>query len=141
MTEPTPEQITAALTSGPLADELLARANNPGRTYTSDEVADMLRSHRMLARMRERLGNRGLDSYIQEATDYETLRDHIIDKLNPSDDDAAEVSILCAAIDQAVGYIEAQPCTCPAGTFEDYGDPCPRCWALMRRENKPMDNS
>jgi hypothetical protein len=32
------ETVTAALTSGPIAEELAARAENPGKTYTAEEL-------------------------------------------------------------------------------------------------------
>lgn len=43
------EIITAALTSGPLADELTRRAREGGRTYTSQEVAEMVEDHQWSA--------------------------------------------------------------------------------------------
>lgn len=68
------------------------------------------------------------------ADDYETLRDLVIDLLNPSDGDDGEVFILSNAITYAVTFIEQQPCTCTPAQVEDY-DPCRRCSVLGRLGN------
>lgn len=65
------------------------------------------------------------------ADDYETLRDLIIEKLNPPDDDIGEVAVLGSAIEAAVTFIERQPCTCTPEMVEDW-DPCRRCDVLGR---------
>lgn len=65
------------------------------------------------------------------ADDYETLRDVVIDLLNPRDDDIGEVAILQQAIESATGFIIAQPCECTPERIEDY-DPCRRCDVLGR---------
>lgn len=65
-------------------------------------------------------------------TEYELLRDAVIEHLNPPDDDAAEVSILIDAIEQAASYIESQPCTCTPEQIDEYGEACARCTALGR---------
>ena len=43
MDSPSNEEITAALTDGPLAEELVRRAQTPGDVHTSDEVAAKIR--------------------------------------------------------------------------------------------------
>lgn len=73
------------------------------------------------------------------AEDYEVLRDHIIEQLNPHDDDTSELTIMCDAVTGAVAYIESQPCTCTRGASENHNDPCNRCAVLGRRENKRIE--
>lgn len=71
-----------------------------------------------------------------DGEDYVVLRDHLVDLLNPPDDDAAEVSILIKAVVRAVRWIEQQPCVCPGGNAElDYDEACERCAALGRSRN------
>lgn len=71
-----------------------------------------------------------------DAQDYWTLRDQVIDKLNPPDEDVAEIDIMCRAVDRAAAYIEAIPCTCPPGAASRElpmgDDPCGRCTVLGR---------
>jgi hypothetical protein len=45
MDEIDPRTVTAALTSGPIAEELAARAENPGKTYTATEVQRLITEH------------------------------------------------------------------------------------------------
>lgn len=69
-----------------------------------------------------------------DAQDYWTLRDHVIDRLNPPDGETSEVHGMCTAIDRAAAFIETIPCTCPPGAADPmvYDDPCDRCAALGR---------
>lgn len=76
------------------------------------------------------LKGRGISPFVEESEDYSTLHDHILNKLNPPDDDVPEVSNLCTAIDRAVEFIESQPCTCPEGAYDNFDKPCQRCWVL-----------
>lgn len=69
--------------------------------------------------------------HADDAHDYRALADHVIEHLNPADDDIAELAIACDAIDEAVEFIEAQPCSCSSDA-EDEGDPCRRCLVLGR---------
>ena len=65
---------------------------------------------------------------------YGMLRD-AIERLNPRDDDVAEVALLIAAINRVAEFAESLPCTCPpnAGPLSDWGvNPCARCAALGR---------
>lgn len=73
-----------------------------------------------------------------DAQDYWTLRDHVIDQLNPPDEDMSEIYIMCTAIDRAADYIAATPCTCPPEAADPmvYDDPCDRCAALGRRADE-----
>lgn len=76
--------------------------------------------------------------------DYETYRmlaDAVFDKLNPHDQDIAEVAIAIAAVEYAAAYIEAQPCTCApnAGPPDFDVDPCDRCSALGRARDVRLD--
>lgn len=61
-----------------------------------------------------------------DITQYEELRDHIVERLNPPDDDIAEIAIMLDAVGRAADYIESQPCAC------DDEEPCGRCFALGR---------
>jgi hypothetical protein len=67
-----------------------------------------------------------------DARDYWTLRDLIIDKLNPPDSDFAEIHIMCTAIEDATALIEAIPCVCTEAAASGEDDPCPRCQVLGR---------
>lgn len=68
--------------------------------------------------------------------EYRDLAEHVIEKLNPSDDDVSEYSILAKAIDRITEYVESQPCTCPPGTADYEADACPRCLVLGRRVDR-----
>lgn len=67
-----------------------------------------------------------------DARDYWTLRDLIIDRLNPPDSDFAEIHIMCTAIEDAAELIESIPCACTPAARLGEDDPCPRCQALGR---------
>ena len=66
-----------------------------------------------------------------EPTEYEDLRDYVIERFNPPDDDIAEPAIMRDAVGRAADLIESLPCTCPTD-FDSYGDACGRCYALGR---------
>lgn len=76
----------------------------------------------------------------EDAEDYHFLAEHMLQKLNPRDDDIALVAILCASVDRVVEFVEAQPCAC-LPDVEDTWESCRRCWALRRRADKPLDPS
>ena len=67
-----------------------------------------------------------------DARDYWTLRDLIIDRLNPPDSDYAEIHIMCEAVRRAAELIEAIPCACTEAAASGEDDPCPRCQVLGR---------
>jgi hypothetical protein len=69
--------------------------------------------------------------------EYRMLADKVGAALNPPDGDEAEVSLLMTAVEQAQEYIAAQPCTCTLEMVADW-DACPRCRALGRRDDKPV---
>lgn len=71
------------------------------------------------------------DELVGAAQDYLTLRDLILGRLNPRDDDVAEGEIMRIALLSACEFIEAQPCTCTPAGVEDY-QACPRCDVLGR---------
>jgi hypothetical protein len=73
-----------------------------------------------------------------EPTDYEYLRDEIINLLNPADDDMAEPWIMVCALQFAVEFIQRQLCICTPERVEDH-DACPRCRALGRLDNKRVE--
>jgi hypothetical protein len=72
------------------------------------------------------------------ADDYETLRDLVIDLLNPPDGDDGEAFILSNAITAAARFVEEQPCVCTPDQIEDF-DPCRRCSVLGRLGNTRVD--
>ena len=67
--------------------------------------------------------------------DYRLLADGVIEHLNPSDGDEAEVYLCRQAVERAAAFIESLPCTCKPG-FDD--DPCGRCAALGQRHGEPV---
>jgi hypothetical protein len=73
--------------------------------------------------------------------DWRLLADTICDLFNPPDDDVAEEAIVLAAVQRAADYIVSLPCTCvPGAGPPDYDeDPCGRCQALGRAQDKPLD--
>jgi hypothetical protein len=75
---------------------------------------------------------------MEQDTDYEFVRDLLIEEFNPPDDDIAEPAVMADAIKRAAEYIAGQPCTCTPAMVEDY-DSCPRCRALGRRADRRID--
>lgn len=71
--------------------------------------------------------------------DYRSLADHVIDKLNPRDGEESELYLCEEAITIIADYVNSLPCTCAPGAFEHYVDPCGRCYALGRAENKEVE--
>lgn len=74
--------------------------------------------------------------------DYELLRDCVIDRLNPRDDDIGEPALMVEAIEFAARFIEEQAaCACPTDAGEpSWGSPpCLRCQALGRVHNERID--
>lgn len=69
------------------------------------------------------------DELVSYASDYFLLRDVVINRLNPRDDDASEVSVLMCWIEHVANTLEAMPCTCTPAMVED-NSACPRCDAL-----------
>jgi hypothetical protein len=67
---------------------------------------------------------------IDAAKAYIELRNAIIERLNPRDDDVAEPAIMLSAIFDAADALEASGCRCPVDV-EEVG-PCDRCQALGR---------
>ena len=53
--------------------------------------------------------------------DYRLLADTVIEKLNPSDGDEAEVAICVDAIERIAAYVASLPCICTL-TGEEPGD-------------------
>jgi hypothetical protein len=72
------------------------------------------------------------------ADDYETLRDLVIDLLNPPDGDDGEAFILSNAITAAARFVDEQPCACTPERIEDC-DPCRRCSILGRLGNTRVE--
>lgn len=72
------------------------------------------------------------------ADDYETIRDRVIELLNPPDGDDGEAFILENAIAAAARFVEEQPCRCTPAMIDDY-DPCRRCSVLGRLGNARVD--
>lgn len=77
------------------------------------------------------------DTHPEDAEGYGLLRDTIIDRLNPRDDDVAEVAILTRAVGDAAAFIEKQKCFCK--TWDADHDPCDRCRALGRLADVRVD--
>lgn len=73
----------------------------------------------------------------EDAEGYGLLRDTIIDRLNPRDDDVAEVAILARAVTDATTFIEKQKCFCR--TWNADHDPCDRCSVLGRLADERVD--
>jgi len=63
--------------------------------------------------------------------DYRMLADVVIEELNPSDSDDAEVSICINAVRRIAAYVRTLPCQCASGDDEM---PCARCQVLGTRE-------
>jgi hypothetical protein len=78
------------------------------------------------------------EPYGMNRCDYRFLADAVADAFNPPDNDAAEVSIMVDAVARAREYIAGQPCTCTPAMIEDR-EPCPRCTALGRLDDKPLE--
>ncbi len=57
-------------------------------------------------------------------------------RLNPPDDDADYISIQLRVLQDAIAYVEAQPCSCPADPDDDA---CGRCHVLGRRSDRRVD--
>lgn len=77
-----------------------------------------------------------------DQSDYELLRDVIIEAFNPPDDDRAEVSIMSDAIAQAVKFIRNLDCDCDPRKhlFEDGADvACMRCQVLGRFKDEEIE--
>ena len=74
-----------------------------------------------------------------DAAAYVLLRDEIIARFNPRDDDIAEEAIMMEAIGNAADFILGFPCLCTPGviTFDD--QPCRRCSVLGMRMNQRED--
>lgn len=91
------------------------------------------------------------DQRSDDEVDHDAYVAAIIHAFNPPDDDASQVSVLLAAIDQAFAFIVGQPCTCPVGTVgtdidrfdstitDYYGLWCRRCQALGRSNDKRIE--
>lgn len=74
-----------------------------------------------------------------DESDYERLRDRIVELCNPLDDDAAEVAILLAAVTQLRDFVlQAADCTCADEDIDDH-DPCSRCRVLGRLGDKAVE--
>lgn len=85
------------------------------------------------------LTDNGISNTVAFARDYATVRDCIIEVLNPPDEDMSEDYILCRAVQQAAWFIsEDIPCTCPADVDETY-ERCNRCAALGRRGDRKCE--
>src|SRR6516165_2483996 len=63
--------------------------------------------------------------------DYRMLADVVIEELNPSDGEDAEVSICIDAVRYVAAYVRSLPCQCASGDGEM---PCARCQVLGTRE-------
>ena len=74
------------------------------------------------------------EPYGANRCDYRMLADMVIERLNPSDGDAAEVDICETAIANIANYVQSLPCTCIPGDDE----PCGRCAALGQRHRGPV---
>lgn len=77
-----------------------------------------------------------------DAESYRAVADRVIEKMNPFDDDVAEVAIVLSTIDRAVAYIERQPCTCEPEAGPPSGwdvTPCERCQVLGRANDQAVD--
>lgn len=72
----------------------------------------------------------------EKAGEFVMLRNFISERLNPRDDDVAEIAILLSALDNAVAYVEAQTCVCPPDPDDG---PCLRCDVLGRDRDKSVD--
>lgn len=69
--------------------------------------------------------------------EYRMVADLVIDRLTPPDQDMAEVTVVCEAVERLAGYVEDLPCTCPPDVAPpEYGQVCGRCAVLGRRADK-----
>lgn len=75
------------------------------------------------------------DELVGYAQDYFLLRDVVINRFNPRDDDGSEVSVLMSWLEHVANILESMPCTCTTEMIEDYS-PCSRCEALGRIGNE-----
>lgn len=91
-----------------------------------------LHTHRMIDGRAE-----AYDARTEGEIEYEVLRDTIVAAFNPPDEDAAEPSIMTAALDRAYAFIVGQPCTCPPDVIE-VSAPCARCDALGWAADRPL---
>ncbi len=75
----------------------------------------------------------------EDRCEYRMVADLVENKLNPPDDDVAEVAVVMDAIERITTFVESLPCTCPAEAAlpEPDEDPCGRCAALGRRVDVP----
>jgi hypothetical protein len=71
------------------------------------------------------------DELVEAATSYILLRNVIIERFNPTDDDVAEIAIMLGAVNVAADALEASSCQCTPADVEDHR-PCQRCQALGR---------
>jgi hypothetical protein len=127
------EVLTNALRSQ-MIDLVAALRNEPAAGPATDEhIVDEL------------LGLPGYVALRTEADDarneYELLRDLIIERLNPRDDDVSEVSIMIEAVESITRFVESLPCTCPpnAGPPDWDALACPRCQVLGRARDARID--
>jgi hypothetical protein len=68
----------------------------------------------------------------QSDSDYEFLRDAVMEAFNPPDDDGAEPGVMADAVERARVYIEAQECHCEPEQETQHDYTCGRCRALGR---------
>jgi hypothetical protein len=74
----------------------------------------------------------------QSESDYEFLRDAVMDAFNPPDGDGAEPSIMADAVERASAYIEDQPCYCEPQQETQHDYACGRCRALGRLHDEAI---
>lgn len=78
-----------------------------------------------------------LSLYEAAVSDYELLRDAVVDAFNPPDDDSDEVTVCTEAVRQARDALELRGCRC-VQQRDDPRDACARCRALGRVNDKPI---
>jgi hypothetical protein len=71
------------------------------------------------------------DELVEAATSYIQLRNLIIERFNPPDDDVAEIVIMLGSVNVAADALEIRGCACTTADVDD-GRPCERCQALGR---------
>lgn len=120
--------------------ESSGQAMGPGPVLTDEERQQLSRVAEAITEARQQGARVSREERDDWQRDYEYLRDTVIERLNPRDDDIGEPALMVEVIETAARYIEAQPCSCPpdAGPPE-WETPCDRCQALGRARDERID--